>query len=65
MDEIYNVWNESDIETVPEKCGKYLSSFPTDGDKRLSVSRNFYKKSKRTFRTTNGNLILFSTHGMK
>ena len=34
IDKIYDVWNEYDIETVPEKnCGKYLSSLPTDDDR--------------------------------
>ena len=48
--EVYDVWNESDIETVPgKKCGKYLSSFHTDDDRSLSVSRNFSKNIKENF----------------
>ena len=45
--EIYDVWNESDIETVSEKkLGKYLRSFLSDDDRSLSVSTNFYKNFK-------------------
>ena len=41
--EIYDVWNESDNETVPEKKrGKYHSSLLTDDDRSLSVSSKFY-----------------------
>ena len=50
IDKIYDVWNEYDIETVPEKNrGKYLSSLPTDDDRTLSVSRKLYKKFKDNF----------------
>ena len=50
IEKIYYVWNDYDIETVPEKeRGKYLISFPSGDDKRLGVSRKFYEKFKENF----------------
>ena len=43
---MYGVWNESYIETVQGKTGKYLRSFITDDNRSLSVSSNFSKKLK-------------------
>ena len=46
LDEMYGVWNESYIETVQGKTGKYLRSFITDDNRSLSVSSSFSKKLK-------------------
>ena len=43
-DEIYDAWNESNIEKVSKtKLGNYLISLPTYGNISLSVLRNFFK----------------------
>ena len=48
--EIYDVWNESEIETITEKKrGKYIISLRTDDDKRLSVSRIFSRNNRENF----------------
>ena len=47
--EIYDVWNKSETETVPEKYGEYISSLLTDDNITLSVSRGFSKKFKENF----------------
>ena len=41
MDKIIDFQNQSDIETVPEKCGKYLSSFLNDDDSSLNIAQKF------------------------
>ena len=52
--EKYDVWNESDIETVTDKKrGKYLSTLLNDYDRSLSVSRNFLRILNINFQTTN------------
>ena len=43
IDKTYDVWNESGIETVPVKCGKYHSRLPIDDDRSLCDSRNVSK----------------------